>query len=526
MTDINSSNDKSIQRELAKNPVRNAAVCGLLDENDNILMVRTKRLPNHWQPIGGGMEPEDNRPIDTVIREVKEEAGLELNESDFVFVVETNYDFGEGKIFFYKARVDSSFSFKFKLDELEGWGWVSIPSALELDMFPATRKFLVELAIQHAPAELSSLLQPITIGGVNVKNRLGLGPINDGLFAEDGSLEQSGLEFFEQYFRDGLGLVYVGGVAVSQEGMSNASSLLLDSETKTQGLKQLSQLAAEYRSMVVVQLMHAGRQTNPNEIHAQIVAPSAIPCPVVGHLPKELTTKEIKVIREKFVNSARFVEASGAHIVEVHASHGYLISEFLSPYANKRNDEYGGNLENRFRFLREILSDIRSAVDIPVGVRINCYENVKNGLTVEDVVDGVKRFIGEYIDYISVSAGVYSHSDIIMPPRDSGKALLRTEAKRLKDEFDLPVFICGNIDTAQIGASLIDDGVADFILMVRALLSETKFLMKSVTKQLEKIQECTDCKMCKYHTRGKEEVYCPFNEVLVSRDKHQKEYGH
>jgi 2,4-dienoyl-CoA reductase-like NADH-dependent reductase (Old Yellow Enzyme family) len=363
----------------------------------------------------------------------------------------------------------------------------------------------------------SSILTSIKISKCLIKNRLGLGPINSGLFTETGEIIPAGLEFYSQYFTNNVGLAFVGGVAVSPEGKSSQRSYLLDDPRKGLGLACLVKLAHQHRCKIAVQLMHAGRQTNPDEIGVPIVACSALPCPIVDKLPIELNHDGIKRVIEDFVRSAQIAEQSGVDLIEIHAAHGYLISGFLSPYSNHRNDEYGGTLENRFRFLTELISEVRRRVNIPVGIRINCVENVSGGLGIDDV-EAAMHIVAEVgIDYISVSGGVYAQDDIIMPPRDL-KALWRDYARRLKQTFSLPILLSGNIDSIDLANELIEKGETDIVLMVRSLLADPAILTKWMYNRNDEVQECIDCRLCKYHTLGLNHVYCPFNPVL---DKYQ-----
>lgn len=363
-------------------------------------------------------------------------------------------------------------------------------------------------------------LSPISISNCLIKSRLGFGPVNSGLFDDAGGTGRKCLEFYEQYFSNDLGLVYIGGVAVSPEGRSSRRSLLLDTGSKCEGLRRVTDIAHRYGTRVVVQLMHAGRQASPDELGVPTVACSPIPCPIVQRIPVELDRQGIRRIIKDFGISAALAEQAGADLVEIHASHGYLISGFLSPFSNSRTDEFGGSLSNRFRFLAEILSEVRTRIAIPVGVRINCTDNVPNGIELDDVIIGIKEIIGGLIDYIGVSGGVYSTDDIIMPPRNL-RALWKAEATRLKAAVTIPVFLTGNIDSLASANQLITERAADVILMVRSLLADPLLVPKSLAGREHEVQQCIDCKLCKYHTLGLDSIYCPFNPVLNKLHRHE-----
>jgi 2,4-dienoyl-CoA reductase-like NADH-dependent reductase (Old Yellow Enzyme family) len=183
-------------------------------------------------------------------------------------------------------------------------------------------------------------LAPLRIGGAIIRNRLGLGPINSSLFDDDGSISDLHLEFYDRMARERLGLLYIGGVAVCAAGRSNRGSLVLDSRVRSNGIARVAEVCHQAGVALVVQLMHAGRQTRSAEIGHAISAPSAIPCPVVGELPRALSRDEIQMICRRFGEAAALAEEAGADLIEIHGAHGYLVGAFLSPYSNLRRDDY------------------------------------------------------------------------------------------------------------------------------------------------------------------------------------------
>jgi 8-oxo-dGTP diphosphatase len=137
--------DPNVAREMQKNATRNVAVVGVFDSDGRILLVRTKRLPSKWQPIGGGMKPYDQTPLETVKRELREEIGLDLPDEAFELQLTTNYDFGEGKVYFYTTNLPAGASLNFDASELEEWKWVPWEAVQSLEMFPATQSFIAHL---------------------------------------------------------------------------------------------------------------------------------------------------------------------------------------------------------------------------------------------------------------------------------------------------------------------------------------------------------------------------------------------
>jgi 2,4-dienoyl-CoA reductase-like NADH-dependent reductase (Old Yellow Enzyme family) len=228
----------------------------------------------------------------------------------------------------------------------------------------------------------------------------------------------------------------------------------------------------------------------------QPVAPSAIPCPVWGELPRELNQNEIEKIENQFAEAAFRAKRAGAELVEFNAAHGYLINGFLSPYSNHRKDLYGGSLENRARFMRNILTKTRERVgeDFPLICRISADEFVAGGLRLNDTKN-ISRLLEENgVDMISVSGGVAESR----PRRDEfmeqGKFL--ELARGIKKSVCIPVIAVGKILSLSQAEKILNDGVADLVAICRAIIADPEFIPKSLENRVEEIQECIECGTC------------------------------
>ena len=262
--------------------------------------------------------------------------------------------------------------------------------------------------------------------------------------------------------------------------------------------------------------MHAGRQANPNEIGNRIVAPSAVPCPVVGFTPSELSSSEIVKIVDAFVMSAALAKGAGFSIVELHAAHGYLLAGFLSPYSNTRTDDYGGSAERRRRMVTTIVEETLRIRNLHVGIRISGDEHVAGGLTAQDMPDLVGALEDSGACYVSVAAGVYSPDDRIMPPRSLGEAVNAPLGKIAKSSTTVPILLAGNVTTLSSANELIRGHAADVVLLGRALLADPYLMQKSRSSGETAIQPCTMSTLCKYHSRGLPNIACPHNKLLSS----------
>ncbi len=194
------------------------------------------------------------------------------------------------------------------------------------------------------------------------------------------------------------------------DGKGFSHQLGIHTDDVIPGLKQLAQAAHAQGAVIGPQLYHAGRQTSSQTTGMQPIAPSPIPDSTINEMPRSLNVDEIRDIINAYADAARRAKDAGCDFVEIHGAHGYLITQFLSPFSNTREDEYGGSEEGRLRFATEVVRAVRGAVGdgFPVTIRISADEMVSNGLTLEDSAKISKRFEELGVDAIHVSSGNYA----------------------------------------------------------------------------------------------------------------------
>jgi 2,4-dienoyl-CoA reductase-like NADH-dependent reductase (Old Yellow Enzyme family)/thioredoxin reductase len=258
---------------------------------------------------------------------------------------------------------------------------------------------------------------------------------------------------------------------------------------------KLTERIHKYGAKIVAQIYHAGRQTNHFVIGSQPVAPSPIPCPSNQEIPHELTVKEIKEIVEKFGDCAFRAKKAGFDGVEIHGAHGYLIAQFMSPYSNKRTDEYGGSLYNRMRFPLEIISNIRAKAgnDFPIIFRISANEFVPGGRTIEDTKAIAVMLEKAGINAIHVSAGVYASAHTIIPPAAVPHGWITDFAAAVKKVVSIPVITVGRINDPFLAEEIIASDKADLVSMGRASLADPELPNKAAAGRFEDIQQCIGC---------------------------------
>jgi len=220
------------------------------------------------------------------------------------------------------------------------------------------------------------LFEPIQIGSMKLKNRLILSGVNVNYAAEDGKVTKRLKDFYVERAKGGVGMVQTGICYVDPLGRFFTNMMGIHEDSVIPGLKEMAQEVQSHGAAFVVQLCHVGRYASAKIIGAQPVAPSAVASRVSHEMPRELTVREIKGIIEAFAQGARRARDAGADAVDLAGAVGYMIAQFLSPYSNKRDDEYGGSLENRLRFTREIITAVRDRVgaDFIIGYRMGVEE--------------------------------------------------------------------------------------------------------------------------------------------------------
>ena len=255
----------------------------------------------------------------------------------------------------------------------------------------------------------SHLFQPGYIGRKRIKNRLVMSPMVTSL-AVDGQVTDNLLDHYEARARGGVGMIIVEAACVDNPvGRQGFGQLVIDEPKYVPGLCRLSETIKMHGAAAFIQLLHIGRETTPQIIGGnQPVAPSEIPCKIIQTVPRALSTGEVKEVIQKFVQASSYAYAAGFDGIELHAAHGYLINEFLSPNSNHRTDEYGGSLENRERFLIECVQGIKQTNPrLLISVRLNMDDFIEGGLTLEESL-----LIGEHLeaagaDVVHCSCGTY-----------------------------------------------------------------------------------------------------------------------
>ncbi len=359
---------------------------------------------------------------------------------------------------------------------------------------------------------LSNLFSPVKIGNMVSKNRLMMSAmsINFGV-DENGWVMDQLTRYFVQRAKGGVGIMLVGGGGIHPGGRELPDLPQMDDDGCIPALEAMVAAVKPHGALFGVQLMHGGRQS----YLPQKVAPSAIPAPaVVKGEVRALEIHEIKELVRCFGKAAQRCRKAGFDFIEIHAAHGYLINQFMSPNANIRTDEYGGSFENRVRFLFEIIEDIRHRAgrDFPVGVRINGNDYIENGWTLEDAVRLAPMLEKAGAAYIHVSGGVYGSTELTIPSMYTSHGCFVHLAAEVKKHVDIPVVAVGRIKYPDHADEIIKQGKADLVAMGRSFLADPMYPEKAQKGDFDKIRPCIGCCLgCIHAVLAKEPGSCVVN---------------
>ncbi|MBW2061077.1 MAG: FAD-dependent oxidoreductase [Deltaproteobacteria bacterium] len=343
---------------------------------------------------------------------------------------------------------------------------------------------------------LEHLLSPLRIKGMELPNRAVMPPMGTNLSNNDGTVSEALLAYMKRQSRSGVGLIIVEVAAVHPSGASIASELGVYDDRFVDGLKKLAAVIHEGGGKAAMQLHHAGRESFFLLQRGEAIAPSAVPSVVFRQPAREMTIEDIKKIIASFGRAAVRAQEAGFDAVEVHGAHGYLLAQFLSALSNQRDDEYGGSLDNRARFIIEILEEVRKNVgdDFPVSLRLSAEEFIKNGYVVEDLQPILPDFIKAGADIIHASLGTHgSPAGITSAPPEYEPGFNAWRAKKVKEVVDVPVIAVGRFTDPVRADEVIANGKADLVAFGRQQLADPDYLTKAREGRPEDIRQCIAC---------------------------------
>ena len=342
---------------------------------------------------------------------------------------------------------------------------------------------------------MSHLAEATTIGNITFKNRIIKAAMSEALANDAGQPSQLHFNLYEAWAKGGLGCAITGNVMVDFRAKNEPGVVVIESERDLAKLQQWAEIGKQHGMVQLIQLSHPGRQC-PKGLNKETVAPSAVPfSPVLATTfgtPRELREDEIFDIIQRFATSAQICEKAGFEGVQLHGAHGYLISQFLSPLTNKRQDQWGGSIENRMRFLLEIYKAVRAATSdqFIISVKLNSADFQRGGITEEEVIAVFKAIDEAGIDLIEISGGTYEAPAMAGAKADKRKvstiareAYFLDFAENIRKQVKCHLMVTGGFRTVAGMNAALDSGACEFIGIARPLAVETDLTDRLIAGQ-------------------------------------------
>ncbi len=330
---------------------------------------------------------------------------------------------------------------------------------------------------------MKKLFEKSNINGLSVANRFIFSATWDGNADDNGFCTQRNIDMLVERARGGVGLIITGMACVQADGRAAPWQLAVHGDEFVPGLTEMAQAVHNTQTKVILQLAHGGCYAPTALTGQEVVGPSVNDTDKFPQC-REMSLQEIDQVVEAFGKAAARAKKAGFDGVQLHAAHGYLLSEFLSPFFNKRTDNYGGSIENRARILLEALQAVRNEVgeEYPVLVKINSEDFVEGGLTIGEMLEVCAMLDKAGVDAIEMSggtiyaSGAYSSCRVGALDSPEKEVYYQDAAVTYKERIDTPLMLVGGIHSIGVAEHLINDGVADFISICRPLIREPNLI--------------------------------------------------
>lgn len=339
------------------------------------------------------------------------------------------------------------------------------------------------------------IFEPLTVRRMTVKNRISMAPMGTNYGEQNGEMSFLHMNYYEQRAQGGVGLIIVENACVDFPlGSNGTTQIRIDHDNYIPRLYKLCESVHQYGTCIAIQINHAGASALDTRIGMQTVSASDLPSKPGGCIPRPLEKEEICKIVKKYGEAAKRAQSAGFDAVEIHAGHGYLISQFLSPTMNRRTDEFGGSAENRARFAKMVMEEVRKQVGpfFPILCRVSADELVEGGNTLEETIELLSYF-QEEVDIIDVSAGLNSSLQYQIDSCQLEDGWRSYMSRAIREKFTKPTITTGNIRSPKRAEEILENGDADFIGMGRGLIADPNWVNKVEFGEEEKLRKCISC---------------------------------
>ncbi|WP_322789476.1 NADH:flavin oxidoreductase/NADH oxidase family protein [Salinicoccus hispanicus] len=320
------------------------------------------------------------------------------------------------------------------------------------------------------------VMEPLELpNGVELKNRFFKSAMSETMANNRNQPNEKHMRLYHAWAKGGAGVVVTGNVMVDRNALGEPGNVVVDDERDIGMLREWARKGTVNETQLWMQINHPGKQS-PKSMSKEPVAPSAVPMgdkfKGAFNPPRALTVEEISALTSKFANTARIAKKVGFTGVQIHGAHGYLVNQFLSPHDNRRDDDYGGTLANRMRFLLEIYTEIRDAVGegYPIALKLNSSDFKPEGFTEEESLQVVGKMASLGLDLIEISGGNYEQPK--MSTGTDSEVFFLEYAQKLKEKVNIPVVVTGGFRSPGSMESALEKNHTDMIGIARPLALE------------------------------------------------------
>ena len=370
------------------------------------------------------------------------------------------------------------------------------------------------------------IFSPLTVKNMTIKNRIVMMPMGTNYGEQNGEMSFLHINYYEQRAKGGTGLIIVENASIdSPQGSNGTTQLRIDHDNYLPRLFKFCENIHRYGTKIAIQINHAGASAISSRINMQPVSASDVPSKEGGEIPRPLSREEILHIVKKYGEAAKRAQTAGFDAVEIHAGHSYLNSQFLSPITNKRTDEFGGSVENRTRFCRMVIDEVRKQVGpfFPIMLRLSADELMEGGNTLDDTLEYLD-YLQEEVDIFDVSCGLNGSIQYQIDANYLPDGWRSYMAKAVKEKFNKPCISMGNIRDPKVAERILADGDADLIGMGRGLIADPAWVNKVATGHECDLRKCISCNVgCAGNRIGvNRPIRCTVNPSVLEGDVYKK----
>jgi len=360
--------------------------------------------------------------------------------------------------------------------------------------------------------KMAGLFEATELNGMKIKNRFVRSATYEAMAGFDGTVKDQLCDYMRALSRGEVGLIITGHAYVTREGQASPRQMGIYSDAMIDGLKRITFVVHENGGVIAVQLAHAGQRGIAKDEYATFGPSEMYEAGVKTAV--EMTVDDIKLTITAFGDAAERAVKSGFDAIQIHSAHGYLLSQFLSPYYNRRNDSYGGKLENRARFLFEVYKEIRRRVgkSFPIMVKINSQDFLDGGFTVEEMIEVAHMLEDGGMDAFEMSGGTLQSGKFI-PSRvgtsksEEREVYYRNAAEIFKEKIKTPLILVGGFLSFDVAKEAVVSGLADYVAFSRPLIREPHLVSRWAAGDWTKAA-CISCNKCFSTLSSKEALHC------------------